>query len=65
MFFPCDENSWDLLWTTFILTYSNVNYISHVVHYIPGAYLSYKWKFVPSDHRHPAPPPPHPPATFW
>ena len=31
------------------ITYSSVNYIYHVVHYISGTYLSYNLKFVPFD----------------
>ena len=40
--------------------YNSVNYIDHVVHYIPGTYLSYNWKFVPFDHSQPIPSPPPP-----
>ena len=39
------------------LTYSSVNYIYHVVHYILSSYLSYGWKFVPFDCLHPVPSP--------
>ena len=44
------------------IAYSSGNYIYHVVHHIPIAYLSYYWKSVPFDHFHqifpslPAPP---------
>ena len=31
------------------ITYSSVNYIYHVVHYIPSTYLPYNWKFGPFD----------------
>ena len=37
-----------------------MNYIDHVVHYVPSTYLSYDWKFVPFDHLHSVPPPPTP-----
>ena len=37
--------------------YSSANCIYHVVQYIPGAYLSYNWKYVAFDHFHPIPPP--------
>ena len=32
------------------ITNNSVNYIYHVVHYIPSTYLSYNWKFVPFDY---------------
>ena len=44
-----------------VLTHRSVNYICHVVHYIPSAYLSYNWKFVHFDCFHPNPPPNQPP----
>lgn len=44
-FFPSNENSRFTL-----LTSSSVNYIYHVVYYIPSIYLFYNWKFEPFDH---------------
>ena len=44
------------------ITYSSVNYIYPVVHYIPSTYFSYNWKFVPFDCLHPIPFP-QPPAS--
>lgn len=38
-FFPCEENSENLLLTTFI----SFNYIYHAIRYIPSVYLSYNW----------------------
>ena len=35
------------------IAYSNVHYIYHVVHYIPGTYLSSDWKCVPFDSLYP------------
>ena len=29
------------------ISYSSINYIYHVVHYIPGIYLSYTEQFIP------------------
>ena len=31
-------------------TYSSVNCVNHVIHYIPTTCLSYNWKFVPFAH---------------
>ena len=31
-------------------TYSSVNCVNHVIHYIPATYLSYNWKFVSFAH---------------
>ena len=44
------------------IAYSSVNYIHHVVHNSPSAYLSYNWEFVPFDYFDPIPHPP-PPAS--
>lgn len=52
---PCDENSEQLSY----VTYSSVDYIYHVVHYISGTYLSYNWNSVPFGH-HPVSFPPTP-----
>ena len=37
------------------ITYNSANYIHHVVHSIPGTYLSYSWKSVPFDRLPPIP----------
>ena len=42
----------------FHIQHTSVNYVSHVVHFIPSTYLSYNWKFVPFDSLHPITPPP-------
>lgn len=39
------------------IPYNSVNYIHHVIRYIPCTYLSYNWKFVPFDRLHPKIPP--------
>ena len=44
----------------FHITFISVSFIYHVVNYIPHAYLSHNWKFVPFDHLHLVPPPPPP-----
>ena len=41
------------------ITYSNVNYIYHVVHYISSTYSPYNWKFIHFDFLSPIPPPPN------
>lgn len=42
-----------------MLTHSDVNYIYHIVHYIPATYLTYinNWKFVSLDFLYPIPNP--------
>ena len=57
--FPCDENSYYLLFQILSITYSSVD-IKNAIHYISRTYLSYNWKFVAFDHLHPNPPPPTP-----
>ena len=37
-------------------TCSSVNYIYHVIHYIPSIYLSYRCKSIPFDCLHPIQP---------
>ena len=67
-FFPCNENSLDLLSQQLsYIMYSSVNYIYLVVSvqslsggYIPISYLSYYWKFVMFDHLHSMPLSPNP-----
>lgn len=55
--FHCDENSQDLFSEQFsYITYRSVNYISHVVYYIPRTYLPYNLKFVYFDDLCPTPP---------
>ena len=43
--------------------YNSVDYIYHVVHYMPRTNLSYNWKLVPFDHLHLIPPVLHPPSV--
>ena len=52
--FSYDENPQNLLLIFIYNIYeSSVNYVYHVIHYIPSTYLSYNWKFVPFDCLHP------------
>ena len=34
------------------MQYGIINYSHHAVHYMPGIYLFYSWKFVPFDNLH-------------
>ena len=45
------------IYSLFYIRYSTVDYIYHVVSYIPTTYLSYNWTFRPFDHLHPLPSP--------
>ena len=55
--FPCDENQVYSQQPSYV-TYSTVDYIYHVVPYIPSTYFSYNCKVVPFDYLHYVPPPP-------
>ena len=43
---------WELLGSTlnFLMYYMVIKYSHYSVHYVTSPYLSYNWKFVPSDH---------------
>ena len=56
VFFPCDENSGSILLRIPYIMCSSVNYLYHVVHYMPMTYLSQDCKFVPFHCLHLIPP---------